>query len=201
MDRRTLLTGGGTLLVAATLARNAHARFKAAELTHEDSHFMQLAIDQAKEADYPFGAVIVEGQRVLALGRNSSKRNTDPTAHAEMVAIRAFLSGHEPQDFKRTTLYASGVPDVHGGGHLVRNWTPRLRGLDRRASDEDRPDQHHVAADSGRDAVRRHGDRGRPVVRQCDATVRQGVTRPALESTLQAETRRHPSPYGGRCPL
>jgi tRNA(Arg) A34 adenosine deaminase TadA len=110
MDRRTLLAGGGTLLVAATLARNAHARFKAAELTHEDSHFMQLAIDQAKEADYPFGAVIVEGRRVLALGRNSSKRNADPTAHAEMVAIRAFLSGHEPQDFKRTTLYASGEP-------------------------------------------------------------------------------------------
>ena len=92
MDRRTLLAGGGTLLVAATLARDAHARFKAAELTHEDSHFMQLAIDQAKEADYPFGAVIVEGRRVLALGRNSSKRNADPTAHAEMVAIRAFLS-------------------------------------------------------------------------------------------------------------
>lgn len=110
MDRRTLLAGGGTLLVAATLARDAHARFKAAELTQEDSHFMQLAIDQAKEADYPFGAVIVEGRRVLALGRNSSKRNADPTAHAEMVAIRAFLSGHEPQDFKRTTLYSSGEP-------------------------------------------------------------------------------------------
>jgi len=111
MDRRTLLTGGGTLLVAAALTRDAHARSKAAELTHEDSHFMQLAIDQAKDADYPFGAVIVgEGNRVLALGRNSSKRNADPTAHAEMVAIRAFLSGHDPQDFKRTTLYASGEP-------------------------------------------------------------------------------------------
>jgi len=110
MDRRTLLTGG-TLLVAAALTRNAHARSKAAELTHEDSHFMQLAIDQAKDADYPFGAVIVgEGNRVLALGRNSSKRNADPTAHAEMVVIRAFLSGHDPQDFKRTTLYASGEP-------------------------------------------------------------------------------------------
>ena len=111
MDRRTLLTGGGTLLVAAALTRDAHARSKAAELTHEDSHFMQLAIDQAKDADYPFGAVIVgEGNRVLALGRNSSKRNADPTAHAEMVVIRAFLSGHDPQDFKRTTLYASGEP-------------------------------------------------------------------------------------------
>ena len=110
MDRRTLLTGGGTLLVAATLTRDANARSKAAELMPDDSHFMQLAIDQAKEADFPFGAVIVEGKRVLALGRNSSKRTADPTAHAEMVAIRAFLSGHEPEDFKRTTLYSSGEP-------------------------------------------------------------------------------------------
>ncbi len=110
MDRRTLLTGGGTLLVAATLTREANARFKAAELTPDDSHFMQIAIDQAKEADYPFGAVIVEGKRALALGQNSSKRNADPTAHAEMVAIRAFLSGHEPEDLKRATLYASGEP-------------------------------------------------------------------------------------------
>jgi tRNA(Arg) A34 adenosine deaminase TadA len=110
MDRRTLLTGGGTLLVAATLARDANARPKAAQLMPDDSHFMQLAIDQAKEADFPFGAVIVEGKRVLALGRNSAKRNADPTAHAEMVAIRAFLSGHEPDDLKRTTLYSSGEP-------------------------------------------------------------------------------------------
>lgn len=109
MDRRTLLTGG-TLLVAAALSRDAHARSKAAVLTHEDSHFMQIAIDQAKKADYPFGAVIVRDGRVQALGQNSSKRNADPTAHAEMVAIRAFLSGHEPDEFKTATLYASGEP-------------------------------------------------------------------------------------------
>jgi len=109
MDRRTLLTGG-TLLVAAALSRDAHARSKAAVLTHEDSHFMQIAIDQAKKADYPSGAVIVRNGRVQALGQNSSKRNADPTAHAEMVAIRAFLSGHEPDEFKTATLYASGEP-------------------------------------------------------------------------------------------
>jgi len=109
MDRRTLLTGG-TLLVAAALSRDAHARSKAAVLTHEDSHFMQIAIDQAKKADYPFGAVIVRDGQVKALGQNTSKRNADPTAHAEMVAIRAFLSGHEPDEFKTATLYASGEP-------------------------------------------------------------------------------------------
>ncbi len=110
MDRRTLLTGGGTLLAVSALTRDAGARFKQGAVTPEDSHFMQLAIDQAKEADFPFGAVIVRDGRVLTLGRNSSKRNGDPTAHAEMVAIRAFLTGHEPEEFKKSTIYSSGEP-------------------------------------------------------------------------------------------
>lgn len=110
MDRRTLLTGGGTLLVAAALARDAAARAQRVPATPEDARFMQLAIEQAKKGDYPFGAVIVRDGKVLALGRNSSTRDSDPTAHAEMMAIRAFLQGHEPEDFKMATLYSSGEP-------------------------------------------------------------------------------------------
>lgn len=110
MDRRTLLAGGGTFLVATALSRNAHARAERVPVTPEDSRFMQLAIDQAKNGDYPFGAIIVRDGQVLALGRNSTRRNHDPTAHAEMVAIRSFLEGHEPEDFKATTIYTSGEP-------------------------------------------------------------------------------------------
>jgi guanine deaminase len=80
---------------------------------------MQLAIDQAKEGDYPFGAIIVRDDRVLALGRNSTKRSHDPTAHAEMVAIRAFLEGHEADDLKTTTLYASGEPCAMCMGAII----------------------------------------------------------------------------------
>ncbi len=79
-------------------------------VTAEDSRFMQLAIDQAKDADYPFGAIIVRDSNVLALGSNSTKRNSDPTAHAEMMAIRSFLNGHDPEVFKVTTIYSSGEP-------------------------------------------------------------------------------------------
>jgi guanine deaminase len=110
MDRRTLLAGGGTFLVATALSRNAHARAERVPATPEDSRFMQLAIDQAKTGDYPFGAIIVRDGKVLALGRNSTRRNHDPTAHAEMVAIRSFLEGHEPEDFKDATIYTSGEP-------------------------------------------------------------------------------------------
>jgi tRNA(Arg) A34 adenosine deaminase TadA len=110
MDRRTLLTGGGTLLVATALSQDADARARRVPATPEDAHFMQLAIDQAKEGDYPFGAIIVRDAKVLALGHNSSKSTHDPTAHAEMMAIRAFLNGHEPEDFKQATIYSSGEP-------------------------------------------------------------------------------------------
>ena len=106
MDRRSLLSGGGVLLAAQMLQKQADARARSSPVTPEDAKFMQMAIDQAKDADYPFGAVIVRDGRVLAFGRNSTKRNSDPTAHAEMMAIKAFLNGHEPEDLKATTLYA-----------------------------------------------------------------------------------------------
>jgi len=119
MDRRTLLTGGGTLLVAATLTRDAQARSRSVPVTPEDSRFMQIAIDQAKQGDYPFGAIIVRDGKVLALGKNSTKRSHDPTAHAGMVAIRAFLKGHEPDDFNGTTIYASGEPCAMCMGAII----------------------------------------------------------------------------------
>lgn len=118
MDRRTLLTGG-TLLVAATLARDASARSERVAATEADAEFMRLAIDQAKEGDYPFGAIIVRDKKVLALGNNSTKRLHDPTAHAEMMAIRAFLNGHEPEDFKDTTIYTSGEPSAMSMGAII----------------------------------------------------------------------------------
>jgi tRNA(Arg) A34 adenosine deaminase TadA len=119
MDRRALLSGGGALLAAQALTVETAARAKSSPVKPEDTQFMQLAIDQAKEGDYPFGAVIVRNGRVLAFGRNSSKRNADPTAHAEMMAIRAFLNGHEPEAFKETTLYTSGEPCVMCMGAIV----------------------------------------------------------------------------------
>jgi tRNA(adenine34) deaminase len=119
MDRRSLLTGGGTFLVAATLARDAEARAKLSPATPEDTRFMQLAIEQAKGADAPFGAAIVRGESVLALGRNSTKRLHDPTAHAVMEAIRAFLKGHEPDDIPGTTIYASSEPCAMCMGAII----------------------------------------------------------------------------------
>ncbi len=58
-----------------------------------DSEFMQAALDQARAAqaagEVPVGAVVVKDGVVIATGRNASISALDPTAHAEMVALRA----------------------------------------------------------------------------------------------------------------
>ncbi len=58
-----------------------------------DEAFMQLALAQARQAradgEVPVGAVVVQGERVLGLGRNQPIARHDPTAHAEVMALRA----------------------------------------------------------------------------------------------------------------
>ena len=107
LDRRAalggLLTAGLALAAGPALAR---ATLKAAQV--EDERFMRLALVEAKEADFPFGAVIVKGGRVLASGRNSGKRLNDPTAHGEMMAIRAFTAAHPAEEMKGATIYTTG---------------------------------------------------------------------------------------------
>ncbi|MES2814783.1 MAG: nucleoside deaminase [Pseudomonadota bacterium] len=54
--------------------------------------FMGLALDEARAAatrgEVPVGAVVVQGDRVLAQAGNRTRELSDPTAHAEMLAIR-----------------------------------------------------------------------------------------------------------------
>lgn len=54
---------------------------------------MRLALDAARDAalegEVPVGAVVMRGDRVVATSRNAMRSAADPTAHAEMAAIRA----------------------------------------------------------------------------------------------------------------
>jgi tRNA(adenine34) deaminase len=76
----------------------------------EDERFMRLAIDEARQADFPFGAVIVRDGAIIARGRNLGRTDRDPTAHGEMVAIRRCLAEHGPAALRGSTLYTSGEP-------------------------------------------------------------------------------------------
>jgi len=57
-----------------------------------DEHWMSVALDEARAAaavgDVPVGAVIVIDDRIVARGRNRREVDRDPTAHAEIVALR-----------------------------------------------------------------------------------------------------------------
>lgn len=71
---------------------------------------VDLAVRNVAEGGGPFGAVIVRGGEILARGQNRVTRDLDPTAHAEVVAIR--LACQALGDFALTgcTLYASCEP-------------------------------------------------------------------------------------------
>src|SRR5262245_23074337 len=62
------------------------------QFRHSDTHFMELALPQAELAvtagQTPFGAVVVRDEVVIGEGKNSVRAGLDPTAHAEIVAIR-----------------------------------------------------------------------------------------------------------------
>jgi tRNA(adenine34) deaminase len=63
------------------------------EQQRRDARFMELALAQAREAaeagEVPVGAVVVRAGQVIATGRNQPVASHDPTAHAEIVALRA----------------------------------------------------------------------------------------------------------------
>jgi tRNA(Arg) A34 adenosine deaminase TadA len=116
-DRRRILAAmaGLTVSVAAALPRLAAA----APASADDERFMRMAIDEARQADYPFGAVIVRDGQVIARGANMGRRLDDPTAHGEMQAIRNGLAQHGSAALRGTTLYTSGEPCAMCMGAII----------------------------------------------------------------------------------
>src|SRR5215469_15836803 len=113
-SRRLVITAGAcaaVLPVAIPLV--------AAAATAEDDKFMRMAIEEARQGDFPFGAVIVRNGEVIARGRNLGIKNDDPTAHGEMVAIRRCLADHGSAALEGSTLYTSGEPCVMCMGAII----------------------------------------------------------------------------------
>ncbi len=80
-----------------------------------DNHFMKLAIDLSRERmrsneGGPFGAVIVKDGQVISEGWNQVTSSNDPTAHAEVVAIRAACAAKGVFNLEGATLYSSCEP-------------------------------------------------------------------------------------------
>jgi tRNA(Arg) A34 adenosine deaminase TadA len=80
-----------------------------------EERFMRRAIELARtgmneNAGGPFGAVIVKDGRVIGEGNNRVTSTNDPTAHAEIVAIRAACQTLGTYELKDAVVYASCEP-------------------------------------------------------------------------------------------
>ena len=84
---------------------------------------MALAIEGAREAeshgDVPIGAVIARGEEVLAAAGNERELRADPTAHAEILAIRAAAEALGGWRLPGTTLYVTLEPCAMCAGAIV----------------------------------------------------------------------------------
>ena len=88
-----------------------------------DEAFVREALGLAQEAalagDVPVGAVIVAGGQVIARAANRTLRDGDPTAHAEILAIREAAAHRESWRLDGCTLYVTLEPCAMCAGAIV----------------------------------------------------------------------------------
>ena len=91
---------------------------------------MQLALEQAKQAlalgEVPVGAVIVQEGEIVATGFNRREIDQDPTAHAEIMAIREASSKLHSWRLSNTTLYVTLEPCAMCAGAMIQSRISRL---------------------------------------------------------------------------
>ena len=95
-----------------------------------DELYMRMALDLAREAgsagEIPVGAVVVLESRVLGRGRNSPIERSDPTAHAEIIALREAAAALGNYRLEGATLFATLEPCVMCAGALINARIARL---------------------------------------------------------------------------
>ena len=95
-----------------------------------DRQFMQQALDLAKLAaaagEVPVGAVLVRDGQVISTGFNQPITNSDPSAHAEMMALRAAASDESNYRLPGTTLYVTLEPCTMCAGAMLHARVDRV---------------------------------------------------------------------------
>ena len=97
---------------------------------HPDERWMREAIAEARLAEdkgeVPVGAVVVHDGRIVGRGHNERELSQDPTAHAEMTAIREAAEALGSWRLIDTTLYVTLEPCPMCAGALVNARVPRV---------------------------------------------------------------------------
>ena len=95
-----------------------------------DRQFMQQALDQARLAaiagEVPVGAVLVRDGKIISTGFNQPISNSDPSAHAEMMALRAAAHIESNYRLPGTTLYVTLEPCIMCAGAMLHARVERV---------------------------------------------------------------------------
>jgi tRNA(adenine34) deaminase len=95
-----------------------------------DEQLMRLALEEARaagaEGDVPIGAVVVRGDEVVGRAGNARERSQDPTAHAEILALRQASSVVGNWHLEGCTMYVTLEPCAMCAGASVLARLDRL---------------------------------------------------------------------------
>jgi tRNA(adenine34) deaminase len=96
----------------------------------DDAYWMRLALDEAACAvtheDVPVGAIAVLGDQVIGRGHNQRELDRDPSAHAEMIAMRQASQAINHWRLDDVVLYSTLEPCAMCAGAMVLARLPRL---------------------------------------------------------------------------
>jgi tRNA(adenine34) deaminase len=99
-------------------------------LTDRDEQFMRLALGEAERAathdDVPIGAVVARGDEPIAAAGNERELRADPTAHAEILALRAAAAALGGWRIPHSVLYVTLEPCAMCAGAIVLARVPRV---------------------------------------------------------------------------
>jgi tRNA(adenine34) deaminase len=99
-------------------------------ITAHDEAMMRLALEEARAAadggEVPVGCIIELGGRILARAANRTIMDCDPTAHAEMVALRTAAAAAENHRLLGASLYVTIEPCAMCAGAMIQARIARL---------------------------------------------------------------------------
>ncbi len=87
---------------------------------------IDLARDAARNGEVPVGAIITLDGQILSTGANSPITDHDPTAHAEIVALRSAAQNKKNYRLPNTTLYVTLEPCIMCMGAIIQARIQRL---------------------------------------------------------------------------
>ncbi len=98
--------------------------------SHEDVGFMRIAMEEAglafKKGEVPVGAVVVSNGNIISRAHNLREATKDPSAHAEVLALRAATVVSDSWRLLDATLYVTKEPCIMCAGAIVNCRLPRV---------------------------------------------------------------------------